>query len=178
MTNTYNNIKDVGTVLSKWLLGILKIACNSAKSIDKEPEESFGKVNGYNVGDTININIPAIPSTQSDNLDITSLASEFQEGKKALALDKTETIRIDASSLDLRNDISPENLLGKGERVLKPAMIKLGNIIESRVLELAADSIYNTAGTAGSTVFDTATILSAKDQLLVDFALWVIEKRC
>ena len=165
MTNTYNNIKDVGTVLSKLAAGYLEDSMQFCKSIDKEPEESFGKVNGYNVGDTININIPAIPSTQSDNLDITSLASEFQEGKKALALDKTETIRIDASSLDLRNDISPENLLGKGERVLKPAMIKLGNIIESRVLGLAADEIYNTAGTAGSTVFDTATMLTAKDQL-------------
>ena len=165
MTNTFNNIKDVGTVIAKMAAGYLEDNLQFVKSIDKEPEESFSKLNGYNYGETVNINIPAIPATQSDNLDITSLASEFQETKEALALDKTETIRIDATSLDLRNDISPENLLGKGERVLKPAMIKLGSIIESRVLELASDSIYNIAGTPGSTVFDTATMLTAKDQL-------------
>lgn len=165
MTNTYNNIKDVGTVISKMAAGYLEDNLQFVKSIDKEPESSFGKVDGYNVGDTININVPAIPATQSDNLDITSLSSEFQEGVKPLALNKTESIRIDASSLDLRNDIGEAELLGKGERVLKPAMIKMASTIESRVLELASDAVYNTVGTAGSTTFDTATMLLAKDDL-------------
>lgn len=165
MTNTFNNIKDVGTVISKMAAGYLEENLQFCKSVDKEPDETFGEVNGYKVGDTVNINIPAIPTTQSDNLDITSLASEFQEGVKPLALDKTETIRIDASSLDLRTDIGEKELLGKGERVLKPAMVQLGSQIESRVIELATDAIYSTVGTAGSTTFDTATMLLGKDEL-------------
>lgn len=170
MTNTYNNVNDVGTVLSKMAAGYLEDSMQFCKSIDKEPDSSFGEVNGYKVGDTININIPAIPTTQSDNLDITSLASEFQESTKSLALDKTETIRIDASSLDLRTDIGEAELLGKGERVLKPAMIQMASQIESRVIELATDAIWNTVGTPGSTVFDTSTMLLAKDELARNLA--------
>lgn len=165
MANNFNNINDVGTVISKMAAGYLIDNLQFCKTIEKEPEESFKSINGYKPGDTININVPAILQTQSDNLDVTSLASDFQERSIPFVLNKTETIKVDATSLDLKTDISENELLGRGERVLKPAMEQLAHKVESRVIELASDSVYQCVGTAGSTVFDTATILSAKDEL-------------
>lgn len=164
MANVFNNVKDVGTVLSKLAAGYLQDNIQFCKTIDKEPEESFGSVNGYKVGDTINVNIPArfIPTT---SLDITSSQEDVVEEKKPLALDTTRTVAVNADSLEMRNDISESELLAKGDRILKPAMIALAHAIESDIISKATDSIYSTVGTAGSTVFDTATMLSAKDEL-------------
>ena len=53
----------------------------------------------------------------------------------------------------------------RGERILKPAMIALAHAIEADIIERASDAIYNTVGTPGSTVFDTAQMLQAKDDL-------------
>lgn len=169
MANTFNNVNDVGTVLSKLAAGYLIDNIQFCKTIDKEPEESFGSVNGYKVGDTININIPArfIPVT---SLDITSAIEDVTEQKKSLALDTTQTVSVEADSLEMRNDISEAELLAKGERILKPAMIALAHVIEADIIEKAADAIYSTVGTPGSTVFDTATMLLAKDELARNLA--------
>ena len=77
MANIFNNVNDVGTVLSKMAAGYLMDNLQFAKTIDKEPDESFGSVNGYKVGDTINVNIPArfIPTT---SLDITSTQQDVR----------------------------------------------------------------------------------------------------
>lgn len=165
MSNNYNNVKDVGAIIAKMAAGYLEDNLQFVKSIDKEPDSSFGSVNGYKSGATIDINIPAICTTQSDNYDVTSLASEFQETVVPITLDKTETVLVDASSLDLRNELEEEAILAKNSRIVKSAMLTLASKVESRVLELASDAVYNTVGTVGSTIFDTATMLLAKDEL-------------
>jgi len=169
MANTFNNVKDVGTVLSKLAAGYLIDNLQFAKTVDKEPESSFGSVNGYKVGDTINISVPArfIPGT---SLNITSTQQDVVEEKKPLALDTTRTVAVNADALELRNDISEAELLAKGDRILKPAMAALAQAIEADIIEKATDAIYNTVGTPGSTVFDTATMLLAKDKLAYNLA--------
>jgi hypothetical protein len=164
MANVFNNVNDVGTVLSKLAAGYLQDNVQFCKTIDKEPEESFGSVNGYKVGDTINVNIPA-RFTPTTSLDITSSQQDVVEEKKSLSLDTTRTVAVNADSLEMRNDISESELLAKGERILKPAMIALAHDIEADIISKATDAIYNTVGTAGSTTFDTAQMLAAKDEL-------------
>jgi len=167
MANIFNNVNDLGTVISKMAAGYLQDNLQFCKTVDKEPDSSFGSVNGYKVGDTINVNIPTrfVPVT---SLDITSAIEDMTETSKPLALDTTATVSVEADSLEMRNDISDSELLAKGERILKPAMIALASKVESVILGTAADAVYNTVGTAGSTVFDTATMLLAKDKLARD----------
>jgi hypothetical protein len=167
MANVFNNVNDVGTVISKMAAGYLQDNLQFCKTVDKEPESSFGSVNGYKVGDTININIPArfIPVT---SLDITSAIEDVTETKQSLALDTTATVSVEADSLEMRTDISESELLAKGERILKPAMIALASKVEQTIIEAASDAVYNTVGTAGSTVFNTETMLLAKDKLARD----------
>lgn len=165
MADVFNNVKDVGTVLSKMAAGYFMDNIQFIKTVDKEPDSSFGSVNGYKVGDTINVNIPAVFTPTSGNLDITSTIQDVVEGTKSLALTSTQTIGVDADSLELRNDISEEELLAKGERILKPAMSALASAVEQDCIATASDAVYNITGTPGSTVFDTATMLGAKDQI-------------
>lgn len=170
MANVFNNVKDVGTVLSKLAAGYLMDNLQFCKTVDKEPDDSFGQVNGYKVGDTINVNVPARFIATRNNLDITSTQQDVVEQKVPLALDQTATIGVNADSLELRNDISEAELLAKGERILKPAMIELGHEIESQIISQATDSIYSIVGTAGSTTFDTSTMLAAGDELNYNLA--------
>ena len=94
MTQTINNIKDVGTVIAKMAAGMLADKTQFLKTIDKEPASSFGQVNGYNVGDTLTISKPArfIPSS---TVDITSTIQEVVEEKTTLALDTRSIVPVE-----------------------------------------------------------------------------------
>lgn len=168
--NDFSTVKGRATIISKMATGLLRDNLQFIKSVDKEPESSFGNYNGYKSGDTININNYSVFPTQSDSLDITSTDSEARETVTALALNKTETIPVLASSLDFSTNISREDFIVNSARVIEPAMVSLASKVESRVLALAADATYNTVGTAGSTVFNTATTLLAKDALSQELA--------
>lgn len=162
MTNTANNIKDVGSVVAKMAATMLADETQFIKSIDKEPESSFnGQVNGFNVGQTINISKPArfIPTTGAD---ITSSIQDIIEEKTALTLNIREVQAVAMTSLEVQNQLA---LKDWSKRVLKPAMSSLAQTIESTVLTTAKNAVYNSVGSAGTTVFDTDTMLSAREKL-------------
>lgn len=162
MVNTVNNIKDVGSVIAKLAATMLADETQFIKSIDKEPESSFNsQVNGYNVGQTINISKPArfVPTT---NADITSSMQDIVEEKIPLTLNIRQVQAVQMTSLEIQNQL---NLKDWSKRVLKPAMSSMAQTIESTVLTTAKNAVYNSVGTAGSTVFDTDTMLSAREKL-------------
>lgn len=161
MPNLINTVKDVGTVISRMAAGMLEDEFQFLKTIDKEPEDSFGQVNGYNVGDTINISKPA-RFEMGTTADITSTIQDIKEEKVPLALDKQRNVPVALTSADIATDLS---LKSWANRILKPAVSTLATGIESECLTLAKDAVYNLAGTAGSTVFDTDTMLSAREKL-------------
>lgn len=160
-TNVINNITDVTTVISKMAAGMLADEFQFLKSVDKEPEESFGQVNGYNVGDTINISKPA-RFTMGTTQDVTSTLQNVVEQKVSLALDKPRNVAIALTSNEIATDLSMKSW---ANRILKPAMSELGQGIEAECLVLAKNTVANSVGTAGSTVFDTNTMLSARTKL-------------
>jgi len=161
MVNTINNIKDVGSVIAKMAAKMLADETQFLKSIDKEPDSSFGQVNGYNVGDTINISKPArfIPSS---TVDITSTLQDVKEEKVALALNTRSIVPIALTSAEIQNTLQ---LKSWANRILKPAVSSIAQNIESAFLTTAKNSTYQSVGTAGSTVFDPATMLAARAQL-------------
>lgn len=162
MSNAANNIKDVGSVIAKLAAKMLADETQFIKSIDKEPESSFNsQVNGFNVGQTINISKPArfVPTT---NADITSSIQDIVEEKIPLTLNIREVQAVAMTSLEVQNQLA---LKDWSKRVLKPAMSSLAQTIESTVLTTAKNAVYNSVGTAGATVFDTDTMLSAREKL-------------
>lgn len=161
MANTINTVKAATTVVSKLAAGILEDEFQFIKTIDKEPQESFGQVNGYNPGDTINISKPA-RFTVGTTADVTSTVQDVIEQKVSLALSNTRNVAVNLTSQEIATDLS---LKSWAKRILKPAMSALAQSIEAEVMATAIKSVYQTVGTAGSTVFDTNTMLSARTQL-------------
>lgn len=162
MTQTINNVKDVGAAIAKMAAGMLADKCQFVKSIDKEPASSFGQVNGYNVGDTITISKPArfIPSSTAD---ITSTIQEVVEEKTTLALDTRKVVPVALTSAEIQNTLA---LKDWANRILDPAMSSIAQSVESSFLDKAKNYAGHLVGTAGSTVFDTDTMLSAREVLM------------
>lgn len=163
MANTLNNITDVGTAISKIAVATLKDNLQFCKTIAKESESSFtANINGYKPGDTINVSKPARFISTSSNLDITSNISNITEEKVSMQLNNTETLGVELTSLEIKTDM---DLQQAAQRVIIPAVESIAQKLESNVLDTVSDAIYQTVGTAGSTVFGTSTMLSAKDAL-------------
>ena len=166
MANTLNNVKDVGTVIAKLAAGMLADKCQFVSTIDKEPASSFGQVNGYNVGDTITISKPArfIPTSTAD---ITSTLQDVVEEKTSLTLDTRKVVGINLTSAEIQNTLALKDWTN---RVLDPAVSSIAQGVESAFLTTAKNNVANLVGTAGSTVYDTDTLLAAREKLMKNLA--------
>ncbi len=160
MPNVINNVKDVGSVIAKLAAGMLADDLQFIKTIDKETEFE-GNVNGYSKGDTININKPA-RFTVGTNADITSAIQDVTEEKVAMALDTQSVIGINLTSAEIATDLA---LKSWSKRILAPAMSAIGQSIENSCLTAAKNAVYQQVGSAGTTVFDTDTMLAAREKM-------------
>lgn len=162
MANTANNVKDVGQVIAKMAAGMLADKCQFIKTVDKEPASSFGQVNGYNVGDTLTISKPArfVPSSGAD---ITSAIQDVIEEKTTLSLDTRSVIPVALTSAEIQNTLALKDWT---KRILDPAVSSIAQNVESSFLTKAKNGVTNLVGTAGSTIFDTDTMLAAREQLM------------
>jgi hypothetical protein len=131
------------------------------KTIDKEDTSIFNGMNGYRSGDTVKINVPA-QFTAGTGADVTSTIQDVEEGSVNLTVNNQYNVPIAFTSAEFATD---EQYGRWREAVLKPAMITLANNVEKACLEQAVDATYNLVGTAGSTTFDTDTVLSAGERL-------------
>lgn len=167
MVNAINNVSDAGQVIAKIAAKMLADKVQFIKSIDKEPASSFNtQVNGFNVGQTIQISKPArfVPSTSAD---ITSSIQDVVEQKVPLTLNIREVVPVALTSLEVQNQLA---LKDWSKRILDPAVSSIAQAVESTVLGLATNAVANTVGTAGSTTFDTDTMLSAGEKLAFNLA--------
>ena len=167
MANTGNNVKDVGSVIAKVAAKMLADKAQFLSTIDKEPASSFNnQVNGYNVGQTINISKPArfVPTTTAD---ISSSLQDVVEEKVALTLNIRQIQAVSLTSLEIQNQIALKDWMN---RILDPAMSSLAQGVESTILNTAKNAVYNLVGTAGTPLFDTDTMLSAGEKLAINLA--------
>ena len=162
MTNTINNISDVGKVIAK--MGATILADNSQffQSCDKEPADSFGQVNGYNIGQSISINKPARPVVGT-TADITGGVGSLVEEKVTMTLDQRFVVAVELTSAEIQNTLALKNW---SNRILKPYISGMAQNIDSTFLTLAKNATFQALGTPGSTVFDTSQMGSVRERLM------------
>lgn len=161
MANAINDIKQVGSVIAKISAGMLADKVQFVKAIDKETGHQKD-VNGFQAGATINVSKPA-RFTVGTNPDLTSALQDVTEEKVPLTLSNQSVVGVNLTSAEIATTL---DLQQWAKRILDPAMSSMAQSIESTALTTAKDAVYNLVGTAGSTTFDTDTILSAREKLL------------
>lgn len=161
MANTFNTNKDAPGIVAKAAAKMLADELQFTKSIAKAPADDYNGKNGYSAGDTIYISKPARFDPQT-TFDITSSIQDIKEEKVALTLDTISTIGVDIDSSQFASEIQVAQVIN---RVVKPAMSAIAQDVENRFLQKATQATYNLVGTAGSTVFDTDTVLAAREKM-------------
>ena len=161
MANTINNIKEAPGVIAKMAAQMLADKTQFCQSIDKAEVSDFDGKNGYRAGDSVTISKPArfVPSTGAD---VTNAVQDVVEEKTTLPLDTRSVVPVQLNSEEVFTDLG---LASWTKRVLDPAISSISQDIESRFLQKAIDATYNSVGTAGSTNFDTDTILAAGQKI-------------
>lgn len=160
-TTNVNTLKNAPGVIAKIAAGMLEDKVQFSKVIDQADKSDYDGKNGYQAGDTIYISKPArfIPGTSAD---ITSVIQDVVEEKVALTLDTRYVVPIALTSAEIATDLALQSWT---KRVLEPAVSSMAQYIEKAFYQKATQATYNTVGTAGSTVFDMDTILSAGQKI-------------
>lgn len=161
MVNSINTIKSNAGVIAKVAAGTFVDNLQFGKSISQADPSDYKGKNGYSAGDTVYISKPAIyiPNT---SFDATSSILDIAELKVALALDIVSSVPV---SLDSQELASTMNLSSINDRVVQPAVKGMAQQVEATMLNRATYQVGNIVGTAGATVFDTATMLSAAQKM-------------
>lgn len=161
MANTFITSQNAPGIIAKMAAEMLKDELQFCKSIAKAPEEDYNGKNGYGAGNTIFISKPPRYIPQN-TFDITSSIQDIVEEKTPLTLDVISTVGVDIDTLEFATEIELKNTM---ERVIKPAISSIAQDVETQFIEKSTDATYNLVGTAGSTTFDTDTILSAREKM-------------
>jgi FlaG/FlaF family flagellin (archaellin) len=106
-------------------------------------EDEFTTVNGYRVGDTINIRKPAQFEIREGAV---AAPQDVIEGKMPLVVDTQAGVDFQFTSKDLTL-----NIKDLSQRVMKPAMVRLANYVDQKLMGLYA-SVPSWVGTAGQTI--------------------------
>jgi uncharacterized protein YaiE (UPF0345 family) len=159
-TNAPSVMKSVG-VIAKLAAGTLVDNLTAVRLMDKADKSDYDGKNGYKSGDTIQINVPAL-YTPGTSMDITSSIQAIQETRIPLALDIIQTVGVDVDSRELAYQVGLESLYN---RVIKPAVQGIAQGVENICLTRACQGVSNIVGTAGSTTFDTSTVLAAGQKM-------------
>lgn len=172
MANDIQTLKDAPGVIASMAAKMLADKVQFCKTIDKADKSDFDGKNGYNAGDTIYINKNA-RFISGTNADITSAIQDVKEEKVALALDERRVTAIALTSSEIATEMALKSWVN---RILDPAISEMAQKIESSFLDKAMDATANSVGSAGSTVFDMDTILSA-GQKIDEFACPDLDNR-
>ncbi len=172
MANDIQTLKDAPGVIAAMAAKMLADKVQFCKTIEKADKSDYDGKNGYNAGDTIYINKNA-RFISGTNADITSAIQDVKEEKVALTLDERRVTGIALTSAEIATEMALKSWVN---RILDPAVSEMAQKIEASFLDKAMDATYNSVGTAGSTVFDMDTILSA-GQKIDEFACPDLDNR-
>lgn len=161
MANTFMTVNEAAGIIAKSAATMLENEMGFCKTISRADASDYDGKNGYSAGQTIYINKPPRFTTQN-TFDITSTKQDIVEEKVALPLDIISTIGLGTDSLEFAYEIQLKNYI---KRVIKPAVSRIAQDVEVKMLEKATDATYNSVGEAGSNTYDTATILAARARL-------------
>ena len=162
MANTINTNKSVPGRIAKVAATIFADDMQFVKTIAREDQIDFApQAGGYKTGDTIFINKPA-RFTTGTNRDVTSAIQDITEEKVQMVLNQSFTAAVALTSNEFATDMAFDSF---AMRVLKPLVSQMAQRIESTFIQLACQSTANVIGTAGSTVFNTLTMMQANQRM-------------
>lgn len=161
MANQFTTIKGSAGIVAKAAAKMLSDELQFCKSISRADESDYDGKNGFSAGDTIYINQNARFIAQQ-SFDITSTMQDVVETKVPLVLDTISTIGLNVNSLEFATQIQLKSCL---ERIIKPGVQAIAQDVEQRFLVKAKNYTFNSVGTPGATVYDTDTVLSAREKL-------------
>jgi hypothetical protein len=139
-----SNTNLTASIVAKEAIMILENQVVMPKLVYRGYEPEFDKnVNGYTVGNSINIRRPADFTVRSGR---SASVQDVTEGQFPLVLNTQVGVDFKFTSQELT-----QNINSLSERVIRPAMIQLANKIDADCLALASAS-YNWVGTPGNPV--------------------------
>jgi hypothetical protein len=143
-------------IIASATLAILENELGVLKTLYRAPEEEFTeKVNGYNIGDTVNLRRPADFTVRSG---ATMATQDVIEGKVPLVIDQMKGVDFKFTSTELTLKI--EDL---SERVIQPAMSSLINEVARDVFGQMYATAYEYAACAS-----TGSALAADNTKRID----------
>lgn len=162
MPNTINTNKSAPGRIAKVAATMFADDMQFVKTIAREDQVDFApQAGGYKTGDTIFINKPP-RFTTGTNRDITSAIQDITEEKIPMVLNQSFTSAVALTSNEFATDMAFDSF---AMRVLKPLVSQMAQRIESTFIRLACQSVSNVVGTAGSTVFNTLTMMQANQRM-------------
>jgi hypothetical protein len=152
-----SNTTLTADIIAKAAVSVLENECVMGNLVYRGYEEEFTKkVNGYEPGETISIKRPTDFTVRDGRV---AAAQDVTEGKFTLTVDKFKGVDFKFTSEELTLQIGDLT-----ERVIKPAMVQLGNQIDRDVHALYKD-VWNWVGTPGQTVNSFADFAKAPERL-------------
>jgi len=153
-----SNTALTASIVAKEALVILENELGILKNLHRAHEDEFtNSVNGYKIGDTINIRRPADFTVRSG---ATLSTQDVIEGKTTLTIDQQIGVDFQFTSQELTLKIGDLS-----ERVIKPAMSSIVNSMASDVFTQMYQGTYNWIGTPGTTLTTFAGFAKAAERL-------------
>lgn len=162
MTQTIGTVKANATKIAKMAAADLADSVQFFKSVRKMDGEFKPDAGGHSPGDTVNVRIPAKYTVGTTSFDLTSAIQDIKEQYKNMKLDIIGTIGTSLTSQELAHDVDLGSVY---DRFVRPQIMDMAASIENQMLTRATQLTYNIVGTAGSTVYDTDTVLAAREKM-------------
>ncbi|MBN8994437.1 MAG: hypothetical protein J0H94_04370 [Rhizobiales bacterium] len=144
-------------IIAKEAVMILENELVMAKRVFRGYENEFEKkINGYEVGETISIRRPTDFTVRTN---ATMAAQDVVEGKTSITVDQRRGVDFKFTSQDLTLKIGELS-----ERVIKPAMVRLANAIDTDLMSLYK-YVPNWVGTPGQVVNSYADFALAPQRM-------------
>ena len=152
------NTTLTASVVAKAALAILDNELGWLKKLYRAHESEFSnRVNGYKIGDTLNIRRPA-DFTVRDGATLST--QDVIEGKTQLTIDKQIGVDFQFTSADLTLDVTD-----MAERIMKPAMTNIINFMANDVATQMYQGAYNWVGTPGNELSSYAEFALGPERL-------------
>jgi len=152
MANTFLNIDEITLAA----LDVFENSLGAAKTCSRAVESSFAK-KGAQIGDSIRIRKPVQFTVRSGT---TFAAQDITETNATLTLDKQRGVDFAMTS--------KERTLNLGDFIntlVKPAIVRLANEIDSDVISTVSKATFTHIGTPGTTPSSTQTYIDAGTRL-------------
>lgn len=158
--NSVNTVKSATAIVAKMAAQMLADELQFVKTLDKEDASTYGEAfKSVQPGDTIYVSKPARFTVRTN---ATFSAQSVTEEKVALVVDQRSGCDVSLTSLEIATDLA---LKSWAKRVLKPAVSRIAQDVEQRVIQSATQACPLLVGTPGTAPNSALIYLQAGQKL-------------